>query len=74
MSVNEFEEVTLASELHDNVERCGWMIIEGLFELDDVISCLWGKNPDLVESIISVFIFNSGHSDLDKGRVTFFIA
>ena len=50
------------------------MVIEGLFELNDVVSRLRGQNSNLVKSIISVFIFNSGHSDLDKGRVTFFIA
>ena len=74
MGMNHSKEVSLTSEFHDDVKNSSVVIIKGLFEVNDVFTLLRGKDADLIESIVSVFLFDASHPNLCNGSGTFFIA
>ena len=65
--IDNFHEVSSFGKLHDDAEVAWQVIIEGLFELDDVLIVEGGENTDLIQCVFLLFLFHSHHSNLLQG-------
>ena len=74
VSMDQIKEVPFACELHNYVKNGSMMVIKCLFEVHNMVSLMWGEKSYLIESIISIFFLDPGHSNLHKGSNTFFMA
>ena len=67
VGVDQFHEVASLGELHDDAEVAGKVIVECLFEFDDVVVVEGGENTDLIECVFLLFLFHADHPHLLQG-------
>lgn len=66
--------ISLVSILHNNAQHLSFLIIEGFFIADDKWRLDGGQEPDLVESILFILLFEFLKLYLYQGGVTCFMA
>ena len=62
--IDDSHEIAASCEFHDNAEIARGVIVEGLFELDDIVVGQRGEDPDLVEGVLLLFLLHAGHAHL----------
>ena len=74
VTMDQFQEVTFACELHDYVKNGCMMVIKCLLEVHNMFPSMGGQKSNLIKGIISIFFLDPGHSNLYKVGNTFFMA
>lgn len=74
MRLNSLKQISFLCELHDNAQVRTSLIVEGFFEGYNIGTSLGSQYSNLVEGIVSIFLFDFGYFDLNNVRVTLFMA